>query len=167
MLFRSEWSLLEDVSRWEESDDQRKQTMAGEWADFFGHKIRWRRIAERTINYRQGERGVIFDDSVFKMAIHEKLRARGIDPPFEVDTAQHISRPDDHRQTGSGNILYDAEKGTEKPLAEEDIYRDIPQYYRICRVYAPDHTPTEVKEAIRQVFCELVDVHGTDDPTNV
>ncbi|MBO7679388.1 MAG: hypothetical protein J6S75_06940, partial [Thermoguttaceae bacterium] len=157
----------EEVSRWEESDDQRKHTMAGEWADFFGHKIRWRRIAERTINYRQGERGVIFDDSVFKMAIHEKLRARGIDPPFEVDTAQHISRPDDHRQTGSGNILYDAEKGTEKPLAEEDIYRDIPQYYRICRVYAPDHTPTEVKEAIRQVFCELVDVHGTDDPTNV
>ena len=163
----TEWSLLEDVSRWGESDDRRKRAMAGEWADFFGRKIRWRRIAERTVNYRQGERNTALDDSDFETLLRKKLRGLGIDPPFEVDTVQHISRPNDHQQAGSENILYDAEKRTGKPLAEEDIYRDIPKYYRIRRVYAPDDTSIEVKEAIREAFCELVDAHDTDAPTNM
>ncbi len=164
----TEWSLLEDVSGWGDSDDDRKQALACEWADFLGRKIRWRRIAERTVNYRQGERGSIFNDlKLFKGLVCSDLQDQGIDSPFDVDIVRHTSRPNDYRPTGSGNFLYDAEKGTEKPLAEEDIYRDIPRYFRICRIYAPDDTSTEVKEAIRKVFCHLVDNHDTDDPTNM
>lgn len=190
----TEWSLQEDVTRWAKARDPRKRALAPAWADFFGRRIRWRRIAERTVSHRSGERANLFNTpNIIKMVILQRLRDFGmdtgvngdgntgadtgtntgtdtdadIDANIEVDIVQHTNRPVDGYEMGNGNILYDPEEKTEKRLSEEDIYRDIPQSYKIARVYAAEGISPEIAAAIRRIVCDLVDGSPADDATNM
>ena len=138
----TEWSLLVDVAGWDRSDDPRKRELAPLWRDFLDRKIVWRMVAERTLLFRPGDRqaGSVFaDNDLFETALRQKLPEKLRDTPLRVDIARHIHRPGAHRPSAGQNFLFDPATETVRPLDAEELYRNIPESFRICRVYTADH----------------------------
>lgn len=148
----TEWSLLIDVGRWDRDGDEQKRKLAPAWRDFLDRRLRWRSVAERTLQSKSGDRqaGSVFADAgLFEAALRKKLPSELHALPLRVDVARHLlHRPHTDRPSGQ-NFLYDETTDTARALDDEELYRDIPESFRICRVYAEssEHT-AEIARAL-------------------
>ncbi len=173
-LHFTEWSLLVDVSRWDISDHPKKRELADKWSDFLARRVPYHLAAETTSLFMAGqqERTSIFSDTVaFRQAIVSALQ-EGHHPhkniEFEVDIARHLHRPDSRYSSTEArleqNFLYDPATERVRRLEEEELFQQIPQSYRICRIY------TKNKEHIVPLAAALEKLtRGTaaDDDTNM
>jgi HD superfamily phosphohydrolase len=166
-LHFTEWSLLVDVARWDKSSDAKKRELAPAWSDFLLRRVPLHLAAETTVIFKAGEReqtSVFAEEESLRRSIIQHLPAAMRSIPFEVDIARHLHRPDSHRPTASQNFLYDSATDRIRQLEEEELFRHIPQSYRICRVY------TQSKEQIAplaRAMDALVHADGEDDETNM
>jgi len=166
-LHFTEWSLLIDVARWNESDDPKKRELYPAWHDFLRRRVPLHLAAETTAIFRTGDReqtSIFADAESLRHAIvlHLPESARSI--PFEVDIARHLHRPDSHRPTASQNFLYDPATHNIRRLEEEELYRHIPQSYRICRIYTQH--PEQVAP-LAKALDGLIRTGSADDETNM
>jgi HD superfamily phosphohydrolase len=166
-LYFTEWSLLVDVSRWSESTDARKREASAAWNDFLARRVSFHLAAETTAIFQAGEReqtSIFFDAAAFRRAIVSALPESLRSIPFEADIARHLHRPDSHKPTASQNFLYDPATDRVRQLDEEELFRHIPQSYRICRIYTK--TPEHIAPLARALE-QLTRPDSQDDETNM
>jgi len=166
-LHFTEWSLLIDVARWSESSDPKKRDLASAWNDFLHRQVPLHLAAETTVLFRAGERehaSVFASAESLRRAIIQRLPESMRQIPFEVDIARHLHRPDSHKPSATQNFLYDPAAHRVRQLEEEELYRHIPQSYRICRVYT-QHLPQI--DPLAKALDALAHAGSEDDETNM
>jgi hypothetical protein len=83
---------------------------------------------------------------------------------MRVDLARHLHRPDTRGPAAGFNYLYDPSQSAPRPLADDQLVRQLPLSHRICRIYAEslDHA-----DALTQAMNSLMGPGGSDDLTNM
>jgi len=166
-LHFTEWSLLIDVARWDKSDDAKKRELYPAWHDFLRRRVPLHLAAETTAIFRAGDReqtSIFADENSLRRAITLHLPESMRSIPFEVDIARHLHRPDSHCPTASQNFLYDPATHRIRRLEEEELYRHIPQSYRICRIYTQH---SEQVASLAKALDALIRAGSEDDETNM
>jgi uncharacterized protein len=163
----TEWSLLVDVARWQESADVEKHQVGERWQDFLNRRVRWKMVCQRTLEFRPGdsEQSSIFSNAAFvEQALREALPPALRHLPIRVDLARHVHRPDTRGPAAGQNFLFDPARGQPRPLTDDLLYRNLPLAHRICRIYAEsqDHA-AEITAALDQLLGPAAD----DDVTNM
>ncbi len=163
----TEWSLLSEVSRWHQSEDESLRELGQRWQKFLNREICWKMACERTIFFAPGEpeqSSVFANEKVFEAAVRDKLPPELRQMPLRVDTARHVHRPGAFAPAAGQNFLYEPATGKIRSLDDRELFRRIAISYRICRIYAQNgHHNTELAAAMDQ----LTGTGGADDPTNM
>jgi hypothetical protein len=163
----TEWSLLVDVGRWTSSNDERKRELGVRWRAFLSREIPWKMACQRNLVFdaAEAERSSIFSHADFvERALRANLPAGLAGLPLRVDLARHIHRPDTRGPSKGQNFLWDPARGEPRPLADDQLFRQLPLSHRICRIYVQDesHAP-QLAEALDA----LIGPGGSDDLTNM
>lgn len=163
----TEWSLLVEVSSWSQSSDERKHELGQRWQKFVSREVPWKMVTQRHLVFdaASAERSSIFSRAEF---VERELRAAlpsGVrDVPLRIDLARHVHRPDTRGPSDGMNFLYDASRGTIRPLTDDQLFSQLPLSHRICRVYAQtDEHAAEISAALDT----LIGVSSADDLTNM
>ena len=171
----TEWSLLVDVARWSDSDDERKRELGHRWNRLLGRQLEWRMICQRHLVFsaEDAERSSIFANRELvehQLAgmLPEDLRKL----PLRVDIGRYIHRPGTHGPATGHNFLFDSASGSIRPLTDSQLYRHLPVSHRVCRVYAHVSDGERLPEAdaistIASALDELIGPGGSDDLTNM
>lgn len=163
----TEWSLLVDVAHWSESDNPRKRELGARWNAFLRRETPWRMACERTRFFDAGnpERASIFARAEFvEREIRDRLPVELREMPLRVDLARHVHRPGTRGPTAGQNFIHDPASGRTRPLTDSELLKQIPQSYRICRVYSQDHRHDA---ALAAALDALVGGDAEDDKTNM
>jgi HD superfamily phosphohydrolase len=166
-LHFTEWSLLVSVARWNKSTHAKKRELFPAWQDFLRRRVPLHLAAETTVIFRAGERertSIFADEKSLRRAIAAALPKPLRQIPFEVDIARHLHRPDSHSPTALQNFLYDPASDQVRPLEEEELFRHIPQSYRICRIYTQH--PDQIAP-LAKAMDALTHTANEDDETNM
>jgi uncharacterized protein len=84
--------------------------------------------------------------------------------PLRVDLARHVHRPGTRGPTAGQNYLFDGARGEIRALTADELFRQIPLSFRICRVYAE----TNAHDApLAAALDGLIEPGGSDDKTNM
>jgi len=164
----TDWSLFTDVARWaDHPTDDRLRELGRRWRAFLRREIPWKLACERTIVFEEGqseEASVFSNEKVFERAFRERLPEHLWDLPLRFDPARHVYRPGSYAPTAGQNFLYDAATKEIRPLADRELFRQIPLSYRICRVYTqhPEH-----RELLARILDGIIRGEQSDDLTNV
>ncbi|MGD9721780.1 MAG: HD domain-containing protein [Pirellulales bacterium] len=163
----TEWSLLVDVARWIDSDDARKRALGARWQALLNRQIPWKMACQRNLVFGadQAERQSIFSRPEFverelRAALPRELAAL----PLKVDLARHIHRPDTRGPTAGQNFLYDPSRGEPRPLADDQLFRQLPLAHRICRIYAQDE---DHAVQLAAALDAIIGSNAADDLTNM
>jgi uncharacterized protein len=163
----TEWSLLVDVARWQDSTDGPKRELGRRWTALLNRQIPWKMACQRNLVFdaAQAERGSIFSRGEF---VERELRAN-LPPelagmPLKVDLARHIHRPDTRGPSMGQNFFWDPARNEPRPLTDDQLFRQLPLSHRICRIYAQDesHAPQ-----LAAALDALLGTSGGDDLTNM
>ena len=163
----TEWSLLIDVARWEDSTNASQRELGRRWAQLLRRELPWKLAAERTVFFdpQAGEGGSIFSrGEFFERALRDALPASLKELPLRVDLARHVHRPGTRGPAAGQNFLFDAARDEIRPLTDSELFRQIPMSWRLCRVYAETH---EHQAAIAAALDTLVGPNTADDRTNM
>jgi hypothetical protein len=163
----TEWSLLVRVADWHRAEDPRLREIGRRWQDFLARKIRWKMACERTVFFKPGETeqtSVFSNEQLFEAAVRSQLPAALRDLPLRFDPARHVHRPGAHTPAAGQNFLFDPATGQIRSLDDRELFRQIPQSYRVCRVYALDNRHNVELAAAMD---KLVGTGSADDVTNM
>jgi len=159
------WSTWGD---WPESDDARKRALGARWQAFLNREIPWKNgLPARNLVFgaADAERSSFSSRAEF---VERELRANlppGLaDLPLRVDLARHIHRPDTRGPSLGQNFLFDPARNEPRPLADDQLFRQLPLSHRICRIMPRTirKRPTIVRSARRPVVGS-----ASDDLTNM
>lgn len=152
----TEWSLLMEVTGWRKSSSLAKRELAAQWNRLMARDLRWTQVAQRTLQFSATHReqeSIFADAGTFEFALRAKLPAAIRDIPLRFDVAKHVFRPGSHSPAARQNFLFDPATQSVRRLETEDLFRDIPQTFRICRVYAESlEHQTEIGTAMDSLF---------------
>ncbi|MDR1958371.1 MAG: HD domain-containing protein [Planctomycetaceae bacterium] len=167
-LHLTDWSLLTNVTKWTKSEIPEQRTAGETWANILNRRIPWHLMAEKTILFQAGEKeqSTIFSkEERFLDAVRDELPERLRNIEIRVDLARHVHRPGTNLPAAGQNFLYDPSSDKVRKLEEDDIFRHLPQSYRICRIYArnTDHK-AELARAMERLTSQSSRV---DDLTNM
>ncbi len=163
----TESSLLVDVSRWHRSNDPRTRKLGGKWNEFLQRKIPWKMVCQRSLVFDEGnnETSSIFNKEEFvEQRLREQLPSDLKSVPIRVDIARHIHRPHTRGPASGQNFLYDSARDLVRPLSSNELYKQLPVSYRICRVYAQS---TEYSSQLATALDNLIGGGSEDDLTNM
>jgi len=136
----TDWSLLEEVSRWDNRGSGSKQ-LAGEWRRILYRDLKWKRVYERTLSLNEIRLGTSFlQQDEWERRIRNSLTMSVRKLPFRVDMAIQDPRPENPFAMGKKQIyIYDpsTEEITTESLSE--LFEFIPAKVVQFRVYALDH----------------------------
>ncbi|MBI2090366.1 MAG: HD domain-containing protein [Deltaproteobacteria bacterium] len=135
----TDWSLLEEVSRWRHSGKNR--ALAQEWGRILDRDIKWKMAYDRTLSLNELRFGVaLIQDVDWEKRIRATLPPSSANLVFRVDMATQDPRPESPFAMGKKQIyLYDPSTGaiTKESLAE--LFEFIPSKVVQFRVFALDH----------------------------
>ncbi len=163
----TEWSLLVDVARWSESDQEHQRVLGDRWQAFLNREVPWKMACQRNLVFgaAEAERSSIFSNAEFvERELRRQLPAELAELPLRVDLARHIHRPDTRGPAAGQNFLWDPARDEPRPLGDDQLFRQLPASHRICRVYAQDDRHTA---ALAAALDALVGPGGGDDLTNM
>lgn len=163
----TEWSLLAKVTGWPKSSEPRLRELGQRWAQLLHRQIPWKLICERTVVFTAGqsEQASIFsDEAFFERAVRNQLPAPLRNLPLRCDPARHVHRPGAHTPAAGQNYLYDPATDQVRRLEDRDLFRQIPQSYRVCRIYAQT---TEHRAELAAAMDRLLKGQQADDATNM
>jgi HD superfamily phosphohydrolase len=164
----TEWSLLADVATWADSPDEAKRHLAPRWQRVLARQVDWTTAAERNLVFAAGqsETSSLFSDAAAVKARLASMRPGLAGVAMEIDLARHIYRPHAQSAAAGQNFLYTS-SGTVRPLTDDQLIRHLPLSHRICRVYVPRDTPSEIQSTIAAALDELLGSDVADDVTNM
>lgn len=163
----TEWSLLIDVARWHECADRTQRELGLRWNAFLRREVPWHMACERTRFFAAGnpERASIFSRAeVVEQAIRERLPKPLREIPLRVDLPRHVHRPGTRGPSAGQNFVYDPASRRTRPLTDSELMRQIPQSYRICRIYSQDR---QHDAQLAAALDDLVGGDADDDLTNM
>jgi HD superfamily phosphohydrolase len=163
----TDMSLLVDVGRWAASDDAELRTLGQRWQAFLRRQIPWKMACERTIFFRPGsaERSSILAEAdLVERQLRKELPQHLRDVPLRVDIARHVHRPGTRGPVAGLNFLYDSARDEIRPLDDNELFRQLPTSYRICRIYT---TSDEHHTQLATALDTLLRAEGEDVATNM
>src|SRR5919108_434 len=139
-LYLTDWSLLEEVSRWRRSKGE-LETLGKEWETVLHREVKWKMAYDRTLSLNELRYGVaLIQDTDWEKRIRGALPAPSRDLIFRVDMATQDPRPENPFAMGKKQIhIFDPSSGeiTKESLAE--LFEFIPSKIVQYRVFALDH----------------------------
>jgi HD superfamily phosphohydrolase len=163
----TEWSVLVDVARWQQSADRRKRALGERWQAILNRQIPWKMACQRNLVFdaAEAERSSIFSNAEFvERALRAQLPAELAELPLKVDLARHIHRPDTRGASMGQNFLWDSARNEPRPLSDDQLFRQLPASHRICRMYAQQE---QYAPLLATALDALVGPGGSDDLTNM
>lgn len=162
----TEWSLLVETAQWPESDDPRRRELGQRWQRLLQRQVQWKLACERSLFFEPGhhERTSIFSRVEYfreEFLRHLPAPLRGL--PLRFDLPRHVHRPGTRFATRGQNFIFDPARDRPVALDENDLVRQIPISWRICRVYAETN---EHDQELSAVLDQLIGA-GEDDKTNM
>ena len=140
-LHVTEWTLLEEVGRWHDSDEPEKNALGAEWAQVLDRKLKWRMSHEVVLDLFEPKRGHSFlDADTVERRVRAFLPKAFRDFPFRIDMALQDPRPLNPLKMGDRQIYVFDERKNEvaaEPLTE--ILKYLPGKVAQCRIFAMTH----------------------------
>ena len=139
-LHLTDWSLLEEVSRWRRSKDQ-NEALAREWGRILDRDIKWKMAYDRTLSLNELHYGMsLIQDTDWEKRIRAALPLSSQNLVFRVDMATQDPRPESPFAMGKKQIyIFDPSTSS---IAEEslfELFEFIPSKVVQFRVFALDH----------------------------
>jgi uncharacterized protein len=139
-LYLTDWSLLEDVSRWRRQRGD-LTALGREWESVLHREVKWKMAYDRTLSLKELQYGVSrIQDADWERRIRTALPDSVRDMVFRVDMATQDPRPENPFAMGKKQIhIFDPSSGeiTKESLAE--LFEFIPSKIVQFRVFALDH----------------------------
>ena len=140
-LHLTEWTLLEEVGRWHDSDDSRLRALGQEWRQVLDRKLKWRMSHEVVLDKSQLQRGMDFmkaDD--VEARVREELPRSLRSFPFKIDMALQDPRPLNPFRMGDRQIhVYDPSSRRVSKEALAELFKYLPGKVAQCRIFATSH----------------------------
>jgi HD superfamily phosphohydrolase len=140
-LNMTEWTLLEEVARWENSDDPDRRALGREWRQVLDRRLKWRMSHEVVLDLFEPRRG-----QSFMKAEEVEQRVRELLPPglrgfpFKIDMAQQDPRPLNPIGMQDRQIyVYDAASRTVSAEPLKELLKYLPGKVAQCRIFAMSH----------------------------
>lgn len=140
-LALTEWSLLEEIRRWERSSDTRKRRLYREWQLIFHRDVKWKMAYDVILPTRGGERGRTFlEEATVERRIREQLPPTLKKLPFKVDMANQDPRPLNPLSMGEFQIyIYDPSTRSVSKEILREYFDFIPAKIVQCRIFTLNH----------------------------
>jgi len=140
-LNMTEWTLLEEVARWDHSDDADRRALGREWRQVLDRHLKWRMSHEVVLDLFEPRRG-----QSFMKAEEVEVRVRELLPeglrafPFKIDMAQQDPRPLNPIGMKDRQIyVYDAPSRSVSAEPLKDLLKHLPGKVAQCRIFAMSH----------------------------
>ena len=140
-LHLTEWTLLEEVARWTESEKPERRELAREWRQILDRRLRWRMAHEVVLDFFEPRRGQAFmaAEEVEKR-VHEHLPPALRSIPFKVDMALQDPRPLNPLKMSDRQIyVYDSASRTVSAEPLKELLKYLPGKVAQCRIFATSH----------------------------
>jgi HD superfamily phosphohydrolase len=165
-LHLTEWTLLEEVGRWEHADDPERKALAQEWRQILDRRLKWRMSHEVVLPIFEPQRG----QTGFMKAEDVEERVRGLLPaelrhfPFKIDMAQQDPRPLNPIGMRDRQIyVYDAAAKSVSAEPLKELLKYLPGKVAQCRIFATSHEHDQVlARALEQALGEDRPAHPTN-----
>jgi uncharacterized protein len=139
-LHLTDWSLLQDVSRWRRGDGP-LQALGREWETVLHRDVKWKMAYDRTLALNELRYGVsLIQDSDWERRIRSALPAAMRDLVFRIDMATQDPRPENPFAMGKKQIyIFDPSSGDIAKESLAELFEFIPAKVVQFRVFALDH----------------------------
>jgi hypothetical protein len=156
-LHLTEWTLLEEVGRWHDSDEPEKSALGGEWRQVLDRRLKWRMAHEVILDIFEPKRGHGFlDAETVERRVRMYLPRPLKEFPFRIDMALQDPRPLNPLSMGDRQIyVYDSatDRVAKEPLTE--ILKYLPGKVAQCRIFAVSHEhDAELAQALDRALGE-------------
>jgi HD superfamily phosphohydrolase len=156
-LHLTEWTLLEEVGRWHDSEDPDRRALGLEWRQVLDRQLKWRMAHEEVLPMFEPQPGRPFmDTETVERLVRTFLAPALRNFPFKIDMAMQDPRPLNPLKMGDRQIyVYDAasEAVTAEPLTE--LLKYLPGKVAQCRIFAANHEhDAELAVALRRALYE-------------
>ena len=161
-LNMTEWTLLEEVARWEHSEDGERRDLGREWRQILERRLKWRMSHEVVLDLFEPRRG-----QSFMKAEEVEQRVKDLLPPglrnfpFKIDMAQQDPRPLNPIGMKDRQIyVYDAADRSVSAEPLKELLKYLPGKVAQCRIFAMSH------EHDQQLARALNEALGEDRPAH-
>jgi HD superfamily phosphohydrolase len=156
-LHLTEWTLLEEVGRWHDSEDPDRRALGLEWRQVLDRQLKWRMAHEEVLPMFEPQPGRPFmDTETVERLVRTFLAPALRNFPFKIDMAMQDPRPLNPLKMGDRQIyVYDSatRRVSEEPLT--DILKYLPAKVAQCRIFATSHEhDAELAHALRRALNE-------------
>ncbi len=161
-LHMTEWTLLEEVGRWEHADDSERKALGQEWRQILDRRLKWRMSHEIVLDLFEPRRGHRFMEAEdVEKRVRELLPPSLKDFPFKIDMAQQDPRPLNPIGMQDRQIfVYDAATRTVSAEPLKELLKYLPGKVAQCRIFAMSH------EHDQQLAAALEKALGEDRPAH-
>ncbi len=164
-LNMTEWTLLEEVARWEHAEHGERRALGREWRQVLDRRLKWRMSHEVVLDLFEPRRG-----QSFMKAEEVEQRVRELLPPglrgfpFKIDMAQQDPRPLNPIGMQDRQIyVYDAASRTVSAEPLKELLKYLPGKVAQCRIFAMSHEHDQrLAAALEQALGEDRPAHPTN-----
>jgi HD superfamily phosphohydrolase len=161
-LHMTEWTLLEEVARWEHAEDGERRDLGREWRQILERRLKWRMSHEVVLDLFEPRRGQSFMKAEEVEDRVTQLLPPGLKSfPFKIDMAQQDPRPLNPIGMKDRQIyVYDAADRTVSAEPLKELLKYLPGKVAQCRIFAMSH------EHDQQLARALNEALGEDRPAH-
>jgi hypothetical protein len=164
-LHMTEWTLLEEVGRWEHAQDAERKALGQEWRQILDRHLKWRMSHEVVLDIFEPRRG-----QSFMKAEEVERRVRELLPPdlagfpFRIDMAQQDPRPLNPIGMQDRQIyIYDPPTRSVSAEPLKELLKYLPGKAAQCRIFAMSHEHDQLlARALEQALGEDRPAHPTN-----
>jgi len=156
-LHLTEWTLLEEVGRWHDSDDPERRALGQEWRQILDRKLKWRMSHEVVLDKSQLQRGMDFmRTEEVEAAVRDLLPRHLRNFSFRIDMALQDPRPLNPLSMGDRQIyVYNPASGSVSKEFLAELFKYLPGKVAQCRIFATSHEhDAELAQALERALSE-------------
>jgi len=164
-LNMTEWTLLEEVARWDHAEDSERRDLGREWRQVLDRRLKWRMSHEVVLDLFEPRRGHSF------MKVEDvEQRVKDLLPPglrnfpFKIDMAQQDPRPLNPIGMKDRQIyVYDAADRSVSAEPLKELLKYLPGKVAQCRIFAMSHEhDQQLAKALNEALGEDRPAHPTN-----
>ncbi|MEX2223276.1 MAG: HD domain-containing protein [Candidatus Rokuibacteriota bacterium] len=161
-LNMTEWTLLEEVARWEHAEDGERRDLGREWRQILDRRLKWRMSHEVVLDLFEPRRGQSFMKAEeVEQRVKDHLPPGLRNFPFKIDMAQQDPRPLNPIGMKDRQIyVYDAADRSVSAEPLKELLKYLPGKVAQCRIFAMSH------EHDQQLARALNEALGEDRPAH-
>jgi len=162
----TEWTLLEEVARWEHADDPERKALGQEWRRILDRRLKWRMSHEVVLDMFERRLGMpaFMEAEEVERRVRQILPASLRDFPFKIDMAQQDPRPLNPIGMKDRQIyVYDAPSRTVSAEPLKELLKYLPGKVAQCRIFAASHEHDSLLAvALEEALGEERPAHSTN-----